>query len=193
MTETQAGRPQQRARTERDIVAAARRLMESGEVPTVASAAKAAGVARATAYRYFSSREELLASVMRDQMQVVRRVPGRAGDDAADRVVSVIRADYRLRRRFETQSRVWLGLVTGPDSANLERGWRVPPLETAVDALPEGEDKVRLLQALSLLVGPEPFVILRDVWQLDDDAAAEVLAWAGRVLVEATTGSTGTT
>src|SRR5438105_10170966 len=57
------GRERQRNRTRRAVVTAAAELLQEGSTPTVAEAAERAEVSRATAYRYFPTRELLLAEV----------------------------------------------------------------------------------------------------------------------------------
>ena len=42
-----------------------------------------------------------------------------------------------------------------------------------------------LSRALALIVGPESFVVMKDVLQLDDAEARKVKRWAIRALVEA--------
>ena len=54
-------RTDQKRRTRQDLLQAATRLMKRGQVPTLAEVAEEALVSRATAYRYFSSDEALLA------------------------------------------------------------------------------------------------------------------------------------
>lgn len=45
-----------------------------------------------------------------------------------------------------------------------------------------------LIAALSLVTGAEAMVVLRDVCQLDAEAASAVTDWAARVLLDATFG-----
>src|SRR4051794_3607591 len=54
------GRVNQKRRTRTAIVDAALALLDEGTTPTVAHAAEAARVSRATAYRYFPTQESLL-------------------------------------------------------------------------------------------------------------------------------------
>ena len=58
----EAGRSRQKQRTRDQLLAAAWKLMESGDTPRVEDAAEAAGISRTTAYRYFASQAELLAA-----------------------------------------------------------------------------------------------------------------------------------
>ena len=62
-------RANQKARTRAAIIAAAQELQRQGTAPTVEQAAEQARVSRATAYRYFPTKEALL-------IEVLRRGPG---------------------------------------------------------------------------------------------------------------------
>ena len=53
-----------RARTRRLMLDTAIRLMQDGVTPSVSEAAEAAGVSRATAYRYFASQAALVQAVV---------------------------------------------------------------------------------------------------------------------------------
>src|SRR5688500_7762272 len=56
------GRTRQKARTRAALIDAARRLLGEGTTPTVEAAADLADVSRATAYRYFANRRDLLVA-----------------------------------------------------------------------------------------------------------------------------------
>ena len=58
----QTGRTTQKARTRAALIDAARRLLAASRTPSVEDAAEAAGVSRATAYRYFPNRRALLVA-----------------------------------------------------------------------------------------------------------------------------------
>src|SRR5918999_6249931 len=54
------GRTRQKARTRAALLGAARELLAAGRTPTVEAAAEAAGISRATAYRYFANQRALV-------------------------------------------------------------------------------------------------------------------------------------
>src|SRR3954468_13563930 len=61
--ELSKGRESQKNRTRKALVDAAESLLRAGGQPTVTEAAEAAGISRATAYRYFPTQDMLLAEV----------------------------------------------------------------------------------------------------------------------------------
>ena len=121
LTETQAARRQR-------VIDAAILLGSAGGYDAVQmrDVAKTAEVALGTIYRYFTSKDHLLASSMVDwsaelERQVARRPP--RGDSAADRMVDVIR---RATRPMEREPELAAALVTActanePSVAALER------------------------------------------------------------------------
>ncbi|MFC7759370.1 TetR/AcrR family transcriptional regulator [Catellatospora bangladeshensis] len=58
-----SGRTAQKSRTRQALVQAARDLLGQGETPQVEDAARAAGISRTTAYRYFPNQRSLLLAV----------------------------------------------------------------------------------------------------------------------------------
>src|SRR3954453_23415789 len=82
------GRSRQKQRTRDQLVAAAWRLMESGDTPRVEDAAELAGISRTTAYRYFASQAELLAAAF-PETATRSLLPEPAPDDARERVAAV--------------------------------------------------------------------------------------------------------
>jgi len=56
------GRTRQKERTRAALLDAARQLLAQGRTPTVEDGAEAAGISRATAYRYFANQRALLVA-----------------------------------------------------------------------------------------------------------------------------------
>ena len=93
---SQVTRDNQRARTRRDLVAAALRLVERGHTPTVTEVADAAQISRRTAYRYFPNAEQLMVEALLEGMRsdVEREIDADAADDdmpkRVDRLVDAL-------------------------------------------------------------------------------------------------------
>jgi TetR/AcrR family transcriptional regulator, cholesterol catabolism regulator len=95
--------PVQRRRRQRIIDSALELAAEGGyEAVQMRTVAARADVALGTLYRYFTSKEHLLVSAMADQVAGLRRrldeKPPR-GEDAADRVMDVLRRSSRAMQR----------------------------------------------------------------------------------------------
>ncbi len=181
-----SGRSTQRARTRTAIIGAARRLRE----PTVEQAADAAGVSRATAYRYFPTQEALrveleTADYWREAEAVVASLrspsPERRLDRIIDAIVETVTADERSVR---TALRVYHDTWLRDPSAPIRRGRRMEWIDRALEPLsPELRDRLRV--PLALVVGPDQVTMLKDVAGLGPTEIKRVLKHAARALVRA--------
>ncbi len=204
MTEAwqQEGRVNQKRRTRAAILTAAVELLEQGQSPTVAEVADAALVSRATAYRYFPTQEYLLfeAALESTRSDIDRELDENTlPEDPEARLEMLIDA---LQKRiidkeaaFRTMLR--LSLEQSPEEgreqyggqwapSRLRGGGRVRWIEKAlapVQGCLEEPAFRRLVAALSLCMGIEALVVLRDVCALESSEAQEVLLWAARTLL----------
>ena len=181
-TDTKA-RARQKSRTRAAMLAAARELLDAGQPVTVHAAAEAAGVSRATAYRYFyfSDPQALtIEAVLSGKVLSPEAVVG----DARDVETRVLRVyDYLLGlvRESEPQFRQFLARVldawvaSGDGAARGARGARRVPMYAyavgpARDRLTPA-DFDRLVTALASVSGVEGHLGMKDVCGLDDAAA----------------------
>lgn len=189
------GRARQRRRTRRALLLAAQDLMLAGGTPSVAEAADAADVSRATAYRYFPSQDALLteAALVSSSLTVEDVLGPDAPDDVEERVALVHRAFYDHISAHEAQFRHFLRaeLLRGlqdPDATRTRVGIRVTLIDAALAPLAHQLPPAalsRLRNTLSVLIGTESVVVARDVLHLEHDAARAQLEWACRTVVRA--------
>lgn len=187
----------QKLRTRQALLDAARDLVAAGRTPTVAEAADAATVSRATAYRYFPSQEALLVEVplQADAPTVQSLFGGEAAPTTAeDRAALVHNALYDHIRRHEVQFRLFMrnALLRSLDPDRTDEPQRragrldlidaaLKPLERELDT----EQLTRLKTGLSILIGTEATVVLHDVLRLNHDHARASGEWAVRQMVHA--------
>lgn len=196
-------RSAQKQRTRRALLSAAAELVAAGKTPTVAEAADVARVSRATAYRYFPSQEALLVEV---PLQVA--LPSSAimfdGPDAPrdpeDRAALVHNVLFDHVRAHELHFRLFLrnallrSLHSDGQPEFLRPAYRLELLEKALDPLVHELDADQLEQltsALSVLIGTEAMIVMRDVLNLDDHQARTTGEWAVRALVRSARQATG--
>jgi AcrR family transcriptional regulator len=180
------GRETQKARTRALIAAAAAGLTQ----PTVEQAADAAGVSRATAYRYFPTQEAL--SVELESEDVWREVEALVADPQTadvgarlDRIIdAVVRTVYAEERHIRTALRVYHDIwLRDPDSP-VRKGRRMGWIDKTIAPLPaEVRESLRL--ALALAIGPDPVTMLKDVAGLDAEQTRRVLKSAARSMLRA--------
>lgn len=186
-----------RARTRRLMLETASRLMQRGFTPSVTEAAEAAGVSRATAYRYFQSQAALVQAVVDEGLGPILDWSAGSGD-ARERVQDLIGTSLPRIEAYEATFRAALRLTldqwaknragTLDDEPRFTRGHRIDLLTDAIAPL---RDKLqpasfdRLAQALSLVFGVEVLIVLKDIWGLGGEQARDVAQWAAKALVEA--------
>jgi AcrR family transcriptional regulator len=202
MTEAwqQQGRINQKRRTRAAILAAAVELLEQGQRPTVAEVADAALVSRATAYRYFPTQEYLLfeAALESTRSDIDRELEENTlPEDLETRLEILIDALQKriIAKEAAFRTMLRLSLEQSPEEeqyggesapSRLRGGGRVRWIEQAlapVEGRFEEADFRRLVSALSLCMGIEALIVLRDVCALKPSEAEEVLHWAARMLL----------
>jgi AcrR family transcriptional regulator len=191
-----AGREAQRRRTRKAIVDATMTLLDRGDTPSVDQIAVAADVSRRTVYLHFPSLDQLLldATVGLLSEGGVDAVLERAmqGKDAADRMDALARellkqADATLHLGRQLIRLSVARADDGPGSRHPRRGyrrteWIERALEPARDKL-TGQQFERLVSALSLVLGWEAIIVLRDIRGVSAAQEAATVRWAARTLV----------
>lgn len=192
------GRVNQKRRTRTAVLEAAANLVREGRTPSVAEAAEAASVSRATAYRYFPTQESLLVEVATTggpawTEDVLGALP--SSDDAEARVKAVVDELTAFMVEHDRGLRTMLKLSLErslEDGRNtpVREGRRASYLDEALAPLRAtlGPDELkRLNAALGMVVGTEALVVLRDIYGLDPAEARSLMRWAASVLFRAAT------
>jgi AcrR family transcriptional regulator len=185
------GRRAQKERTREALVAAAREALAEGVTPTVEQAAAAASVSRATAYRYFPNRHELLVAA-HPEVEADSLLGDDPPADPEARLDATVRSLAEIfldaERSYRAMLRLSLSADAGRRELSLRKGrrylWIEDALEPVRDRLgPEGFD--RLVKAISLVVGIEALVTLIDLAGLSRERAVGVMRWSARALLRA--------
>lgn len=193
------GREAQRRRTRKAIVEAAVRLSASGTPPSIDDIAAAADVSRRTIYMYFPTLDELLidataGALNEPPVEAALSDPALAGD-AAGRVDALVRTLLAYSPQSLPLGRRMIRLTvdppqngvpepTGPRRSQRRIEWLNNACAPLRDKLSERAYQ-RLISALTMVVGWEAQVALRDVRGLDPQAEQDAMTWAARALVEA--------
>lgn len=186
-----------RARTYQALLnAAMEHIARDGHVPSVAEMAARAEVSRATAYRYFPSRSQLITAVVDHSLGPVRSWTSRERDGRA-RVLQLFDQTFPRFRRFEPQMRAAIQLSLeqwGLERAGLldeeayHRGHRRKHLGHALQPFERKLSRLaldRLTKALSVVYGIEFYVVLKDIWGCTEDEVEQIARWTVSALVDA--------
>jgi len=179
----------------------ASRLMQSGAVPSVTGVAEAAGVSRATAYRYFPTQAALVQTVVDEALGPILEWQS-ASTDALSRTRALFESSMPRIDQFEATFRAALKLSLEQwaerragmpvNEPHFTRGHRVDLLRDAVAPLSREVAPARLdllTKALSMLFGIEALVIMKDIWGGSAEEARDVVLWAAEALIDGATRS----
>jgi len=184
------GRTRQKARTRDAIIAATRELLAADGTATVEEAADAAGVSRATAYRYFPNRRDLLVAT-HPEIDAQSLLGTDPPDDVAERLDLVVDEVARMVIENEPELRTMLRLSLDPEDTHRDQlvlrqgrviGWLDDALQELRGTIPRAELR-RLVYAIRCAVGIEALVWLCDVAGLSRGEAVEVMRWSARGLL----------
>jgi len=196
------GRANQKARTRTALLQAASELVREGKPPSIPEAADRALVSVATAYRYFSSAEDLwweaseAAIGFQGIAEAALREVDEAGDDPQARLEALTRTlgftmlDDQLPYRQAAKAALdqWFRQAASGDSERvpIRQGRRNSQIRIAIapldDELPK-KDVDRIAHALGMVIGSEAMISLIDAVGLDVPAAKKTLLDAGRWLL----------
>ena len=184
------GRTRQKARTREALIAATRMLLGQGSTPTVEEAAAAAGISRATAYRYFPNQRGLLVAA-HPEIEARSLLGPDAPEDPAARLDAVVEEFIRMTLDTEPQLRtaLRLSLEVRPDEEEgpvLRKGRAIGWIEEALEPLGDqmGKHELRrLVLAIRSSAGIEALVWLTDVAGLSREEAAAGMRWSARALL----------
>jgi AcrR family transcriptional regulator len=183
------GRVAQRNRTRKLIVDATMRLIEQGVTPSMAEIAEVAEVSRRTLYMYFPTLEQLLIDAtlgLLSNNAIDPVLADSAPDDPVERVEQLSRAMNQHSAKTMQLGRAMIRLTV--EGGGPRRGYRrVQWIENALGPARQkltSKEFERLVSVLTVLVGWEPMIALKDIRGLEQKEADEVLAFAVRAVVE---------
>jgi AcrR family transcriptional regulator len=186
----QTGRTQQKARTRKALISAARELLAEGATPTVERTADRADVSRATAFRYFPNQRALLVATY-PQLAEPSLLGAAADEDPMARLEAVTEQLARqiLEYEYELRAHLRLSLETAPtqsDELPLRQGraigWIDDALRPLQDRIP-ARDLHRLVLAIRATVGIEAMVWLTDVGGVSREQAVDIMRSSARTLL----------
>ena len=192
------GRVNQKARTRAALLSTAIGLIREGLQPSVDDVAQAAGISKRTAYRYFVSREHLLADASIGALRPeIDRIVGEAlrHGDALSRVDALVRALHHTSFLYEAELTTIIRLSLDAEfrakigtRGQLRSERRVQWIEEAlapIRVLLDARSYGRLISALCVIVGIDAVLILRDIRHLAPKEIEQVTLWTGRALLNA--------
>jgi AcrR family transcriptional regulator len=186
------GRTQQKARTRKALIDAARQLLAEGVTPTVERTADRAEVSRATAFRYFPNQRALLVATY-PQLEETSLLGSAAEEDPMARLEAVTEELGRQILEYEQELRTHLRLSLEPATTQSEGlplrqgraiGWIDDALTPLRDRIP-ARDLRQLVLAIRATLGIEAMVWLTDVGGVSREQAVGIMRSSARTLLRA--------
>lgn len=184
-------RQAQKTRTRKALLAAARSLLSEKATLTIPAVAEAAGISRATAYRYFSDSSVLAAEAGLDVSTKSYEDIVRDCTDTQERVrqVALFFLDQAIEHEAEFRMFLsrWLESWRLQGGAPTRGGRRVAMFRTALEGEREriGDPAFeRLVHELTVATGTEAMIALLDVAGTDRETARATVAHMAEVLVK---------
>jgi AcrR family transcriptional regulator len=183
------GRTRQKARTRAALLDAARELLAAARTPNVEEAAEAAGVSRATAYRYFPNQRALLVAT-HPEIEATALLGEDAPADPHERLERTIGELIRLTIETEPELRTMLRLSLEPrpgEELLLRQGRAIGWIEEALAPLRGQLSRPalrRLVLAIRSACGIESLVWLTDVAGLSRQQAGKLMRWSALALLK---------
>ncbi len=183
------GRTGQKQKTREKILQAAKELQGDGVEFSLEKVAQAAGISRATIYRYYSNKDILSAEAVLDMRtqtpeQILSEFPQA---DLETTLLGIQRYYNTLAIKNERAFRKYLSVILNPENPVSVRGARrIRTLSEAVEGRNHNiseEDQEKLVYIATLMMGIEAFIVTRDVCQLDEDTSEEILQWGLKTLI----------
>ncbi|EJD6411944.1 TetR/AcrR family transcriptional regulator [Providencia sp. CRE-3FA-0001] len=185
-----------RKRTYVLLVTTALDLFEKGAMPSVSELALEAGVSRATAYRYFPTQTDLITAVVNESLGPILtwRPQSVKTEERIDELLTyafprMFEHEGVLRAALQASLQQWAQGRSTPLSIKdkrLERGNRKDIL-TMVTSPMKSEfpqeiiDKV--IRAFSVIYGSEIFLVLKDIWKMEDSQVTELAQWMAKAIM----------
>jgi AcrR family transcriptional regulator len=169
------------------LQAAIKSMRQSGDLPSFSEIATAARVPRRTAYRYFTTVEELATAatleLLRPEMNRLISAGFTSADPAA-RMESVVAkmVDFAIENElvFRAMIRLTIGKPTVRGASRL--AW----FRTALEPLKESFDEEqfeRLIRASAMALGIEAFIVFKEMCGADRAETKALATWIARTLV----------
>ena len=181
-----SGRIAQKMKTREKLLFAANALMINGKEISVEQVAMEAGVSKATAYRYFSSKEILqkeasLHSISENKEDLFSIFDE---EDIEGRLERLIQYHYDILTKNEIEFRLFLSAVmqdSVQNNGNYSRaGRRILLIEEALISLKKKMPKEgfsKIVSSISVILGIESISVLKDLCGLNNDNILETWKW----------------
>lgn len=182
-------------RTYNHLINVALDALDKGCELTITELADKSGISRATAYRYFSTQSALISAVVESSLGPIfdwksdkENAEERISDFLSFAFPQMLKHEGSLRAALRISLQQWAAERSSllPKTEKLIRGNRKEILTTILfplkDKLPE-ELYNNVVYAISIIYGSEIFMVLKDIWKLDNNQIIPLAQWIAKAII----------
>lgn len=184
-----------RARTRSLLIDTAMNMFDSGAFPSITEVAQEAQLSRATAYRYFPTQSALVSAIVTKILSPISNWRP-AKTDVGERIDELLAFALpgMLEHEGTLRAALYLSLTQWAQSRNscrqetenLAREERKLLLQQVVEPLNQqmsAKRVERVIQSLSLVYGPEIFLVMKDIWGCSNHQLEDIAKWIAKAIV----------
>ena len=181
-----SGRVNQKLETRNKILKSAQYFIKKGVEFTLEDVAKKTNISRATIYRYYSKTEILANEAVLD---IVTKSPedifeGIKGKKLEKQILEIQYYFNKLAIDNESSFRKYLSTVLYSNSSKIKRGARRKKTLELAFKDSSIQDKEKLINLFTILMGIEPLIVAKDVSGLTNEKAIDVMKWGIELILK---------
>jgi AcrR family transcriptional regulator len=177
------------------LINTALEALEQGFELSITELADKSGISRATAYRYFPTQSDLISATVESALGPIfswrsekQNAEERINDFLAFAFPQMLKHEWALRAALRVSLQQWAikRASLSPQTEKLVRGNRKEILATILSPLKaELPDELynKVIYAISIIYGSEIFMVLKDIWMLDNQSIISLSQWIAKSVI----------
>ncbi|OTQ75507.1 MULTISPECIES: TetR/AcrR family transcriptional regulator [unclassified Gilliamella] len=182
-------------RTYEHLIEIALKVLEQGKDVSITELSDKGGVSRATAYRYFPTKSDLISAVVEKSLGPIffwksdkEKVEDRVNDFLAFAFPQMLKHEGALRAALRLSLQQWATERSkiSEQSEKLVRGNRKEILSNLLQPIKEqlpDELYNKVIHSISIIYGSEIFMVLKDIWNFDDEQMITLSQWISKAII----------
>ena len=182
-------------RTYDRLIETAIEALEQGEELSITELSDRAGISRATAYRYFPTKTDLISAVVERSLSPIflwqsdkENVEDRIKDFLAFAFPQMLKHEGTLRAALSLSLKQWANERSQltEKTKKLVRGNRKEILSNLLQPLKEQlSDELfdKVIYSISIIYGSEIFMVLKDIWNFDNEQVIDLSQWIVKAII----------
>ncbi|WP_186278047.1 TetR/AcrR family transcriptional regulator [Gilliamella apicola] len=182
-------------RTYDRLIETAIEALDQGKEISITELSDRTGISRATAYRYFPTKTDLISAVVEQSLSLIflwqsdkENVEDRINDFLAFAFPQMIKHEGTLRAALSLSLKQWADERSQltEKTKKLVRGNRKEILSNLLQPIKEqlpDELYNKVIHSISIIYGSEIFMVLKDIWNFDNEQMITLSQWIAKAII----------